>query len=216
MSSSPESIRRAAETLWEYNRLRHEPRATDVGVGLGSHDPSVASHAAELYHRGLIPLIVFTGATTPITVSRFPRGEAVHYREIALGLGVPDEAILVEPAATNTGQNIEFSRQLLVGRGIRSVTLITKPQQARRSFATCRKVWPEVEAVCSFVALPFDEYVESIGDPDLVLTSLVGEAQRVWVYAERGLAVEQEVPVGVRSAFDALVAAGYTGRLLRN
>lgn len=213
---TPVSTRRAAETLWEYTRLRHQPRVTQVGIGLGSHDPSVASHAAELYHRGLVPLIVFTGATTPITAARFPRGEAVHYREIALELGVPEAAILVEPAATNTGQNIAFSRNLLAGRGIRSVTLVTKPQQARRTHATCRKVWPEVEAVCSFTALPFDEYVESIGDPDLVLTSLVGEAQRVWVYAEQGLAVEQEVPGDVRNAFDTLVAAGYTGRLVRN
>ncbi|MEV0359133.1 YdcF family protein [Nocardia sp. NPDC050697] len=208
-------IGRAVETLWEYNRLRHERRVTDVGIGLGSHDPSVATHAAELYHAGLIPLVVFSGATTPITAVRFPRGEAVHYREIALELGVPDGAILVEPEATNTGQNIEFSRELLAGRDIRSVTLITKPQQARRGYATCRKVWPEVKVVCSFTALPFDQYVESIGDLDLVLTSLVGETQRVWMYAERGLAIEQEVPAGVRDALDILVAAGYTDRLIR-
>ncbi|MFC8530916.1 YdcF family protein [Nocardia sp. NPDC057227] len=209
-------FRRAIETLWEFTRLRHADRVTDVGIGLGSHDPSVASHAAELYHRGLIPLIVFTGATTPITAPRFPRGEAVHYREIALDLGVPEEAILVESRATNTGQNLEFSRELLAGRDIRSVTLVSKPQQARRSYATCRKVWPEVETVCSFTALPFDEYVESIGDLDLVLTSLVGETQRIWVYAERGLAVAQDVPAGVRDAFDTLLAAGYTGRLVRD
>ncbi|UGT64337.1 YdcF family protein [Nocardia asteroides] len=188
---------------------------TDVGIGLGGHDPSVAGHAAELYHRGLIPLIVFTGATSPVTAVRFPRGEAVHYREIVLALGVPDEVILVEPAATNTGQNIEFSRELLAGRDIRSVTLITKPQQARRGYATCRKVWPEVEVVCSFTALPFDDYVESIGDTDLVLTSLVGETQRVWTYAEQGFAIEQDVPADVRDAFATLVAAGYTDRLIR-
>nr|WP_248628157.1 ElyC/SanA/YdcF family protein [Nonomuraea coxensis] len=32
--------------------------------------------------------------------------EAVHHREHARSLGVPDEAILVEPAATNTGENL--------------------------------------------------------------------------------------------------------------
>lgn len=43
---------------------------------------------------------------------------------------------------------------------------------------------------------------------------LVGDTQRIEVYAERGFAVRQEVPNEVRAAFDRLVAAGYTSRLV--
>ena len=66
----------------------------------------------------LLVLIVFTGANAPTTRDRFPGGEAVHYRQRAIELGVPPEATLIEPRATNTRENIEFSRQLLADRGI--------------------------------------------------------------------------------------------------
>ncbi|GAA1619982.1 hypothetical protein GCM10009744_03460 [Kribbella alba] len=63
--------------------MHHELRPTDVGVGLGSHDPGVATFTADLYHQGMFPLIVFTRANAPTTVERFPRGEAIHYAEHA-------------------------------------------------------------------------------------------------------------------------------------
>ncbi|MFI1221020.1 MULTISPECIES: hypothetical protein [unclassified Streptomyces] len=40
-----------------------------------------------------------SGATRPTTRERIPRGEAVHYRERAIELGVPSSAVLVESRA---------------------------------------------------------------------------------------------------------------------
>lgn len=214
----PVALRADVETLWDYNQLDHELHPVDVGIGLGSHDLGVATYTAELYNTGTFPLIVFTGANAPTTKKRFPRGEAVHYREHALDLGVPDNAILVEPKATNTGDNIDFSRTLLAERGllagIRSVLLISRPYQQRRSYAICRKRWPDVEVLCSSRPLPLDEYIESIGDADRVITMLVGDTQRIWVYPTKGWAIEQDVPDEVEQAFSRLVDAGYTDRLL--
>ncbi|MGW0516784.1 YdcF family protein [Crossiella sp. NPDC003009] len=196
--------------------MHHEIRATDIGIGLGSHDLGVATFTAELYQRGMFPLIVFTGANAPTTIERFPRGEAVHYREHALELGVPDEAILVEPEATNTGANIELTRNLLADKGInvQSITLISRPYQQRRAFATCRKLWPEVEVRCASRPLPMDDYVASIGDADRVINMLVGDTQRVAEYAKRGFAIHQDVPAEVETAYQRLVDAGYTSRLI--
>jgi uncharacterized SAM-binding protein YcdF (DUF218 family) len=207
-------LREAAETLWRYHRLDHEPRVTDVGIGLGSHDPGVATWAAELYRRGLFPLLVFTGANAPTTAGRFPRGEAVHYREAALALGVPSSAVLVEPRATNTAENLVLTRSLLREHGVepRSVTLVSRPYQQRRAYATCRRQWPAVEVVCTSSPQGLDGYLTAIGDPDLVLTMLVGDTERIERYAELGFAIPQEVPPEVRAACAALVAAGYTGR----
>lgn len=212
----PESIRLDVQTLWDYHQMGHELRPTDVGIGLGSHDLGVATCAAQLYQRRCFPLIVFTGANAPTTVERFPRGEAVHYREHALDLGVPDIAILVEPQARNTAENIAFTRQLLADRGLEpaSATLMTRPYQQRRAYATCRMVWPAVEPLCASMPLALDEYVTSIGDPDRVVNMLVGDTQRIEVYAQRGFAIAQEIPERVRAAYDRLVSAGYTTRLI--
>jgi hypothetical protein len=44
---------------------------------------------------------------------------------------------------------------------------------------------------------------------------LVGDTQRIDRYAELGFAIPQEMPVEVRRAYERLVAAGYTSRLVR-
>jgi uncharacterized SAM-binding protein YcdF (DUF218 family) len=198
--------------LWGYLRLGHEPRRCDAAVGLGSHDLGVATYAAELYHRGLYPVIVFTGGTTPTTRERFPRGEAVHYREHALALGVPDAAILVDPAATNTGANIVNSRALLAGYRPESVLLVSKPYAERRGYAAARKLWPEVDVVCASMPVGYDEYVRGIGDERLVVDMMVGDLQRIIEYPARGFTVPQDVPVEVRAAGRRLHAAGFVSR----
>jgi uncharacterized SAM-binding protein YcdF (DUF218 family) len=204
----------AALLLWQYHRLGHELRPCDAAVGLGSHDLGVATYAAELYHRGMYPIVVFTGGSTPTTRDRFPRGEAVHYREHALALGVPDAAILVDPDATNTGANIVNSRALLAAAGYRpeSLLLISKPYAERRSYAAARKLWPQVDIVCASMPLEFGDYVQSIGDERLVIDMMVGDLQRIIEYPARGFAVPQDVPAEVVAAYERLYAAGFVSR----
>ena len=206
-----------AELIWDYHQMGHELTPCDVAIGLGSHDLGVATFTAELYQQGLFPLVVFSGGNSPTTAARFPRGEAVHYREHARSLGVPDDAILVEPKAGNTGHNITYSRELLAQHGQQPVSLllISKPYMERRAFATCRKLWPEVSVICASEPLKFDDYVQSIGDEKLVIDMLVGDLQRVIEYPKQGFAIEQEVPAGVLGAYDRLLGRGFDSRLLK-
>jgi len=204
-----------ARCVWDYHQMGHTPRPCSVAIGLGSHDLGVADTAVDLYKRGMAPLLVFTGATSPTTQERMPRGEAVHYRERALELGVPSEAILVEPHARNTGENIRFSRKLLEESGVKvsSVLLISKPYEERRAYATARKLWPGVEVVSASTPMTFAEYVDSIGDARLVIDMLVGALQRLMIYPDQGFMIRQPVPGHVAEAYERLCQAGYTSRL---
>jgi uncharacterized SAM-binding protein YcdF (DUF218 family) len=212
----PDQLRADVETLWRYNNLGHSLHPCDVGIGLGSHDPGVAKMAVDLFRRGMFPHIVFTGANAPTTIAAFPRGEAVHYREYAIEQGVPADAILVEAKATNTQENFEFTRDLLAQHRIvaESVILMSRPYQLRRAYATCRKVWPEVEVLCASSALSLDDYIASIGDTKRVVDMIVGDTQRVMEYANRGFAIRQEMPADVHTAYERLVEAGFKSRLL--
>ncbi|QEU92996.1 YdcF family protein [Streptomyces kanamyceticus] len=208
---------RQAKSVWDYHQMHHEPRVVNVAIGLGSHDLGVAARAAELYHAGLFPTLVFSGGNSPTTAKVFPRGEAVHFREHAVDdLGVPASAILLEPNAANTGQNITLSRDVLAAAGITPATvlLVSKPYMERRSYATARKLWPEVDIVCASERMEFDDYLKSIGDEKLVLDMLVGDLQRVIEYPKRGFAVEQEVPDDVHAAYESLIRDGFTSRLV--
>lgn len=212
-----EQHRHDAHTIWDYHQVGHDPAPCDAAIGLGSHDLGVATHTADLYRAGLFPLVVFSGATSPTTAHRFPRGEATHYREHAITLGVPDNAILVEPHATNTGQNITLSRTLLAEHGHtpRSLLLISKPYMERRAYATCRHIWPEVEVICTSEPLKLTDYTQTIGDEKLVIDMLVGDLQRVIEYPTKGFAIEQTVPDDVLAAYNRLRTAGFDSRLLR-
>ncbi|WP_235438102.1 YdcF family protein [Kitasatospora griseola] len=198
--------------------MHHTPKRCSVGIGLGSHDLGVATHSARLYHDGLFPVVVFTGATSPTTAARFPRGEAVHYREHAMALGVPESAILVEPNAANTGQNVVFSREVLAAArlSVTSVLVVCKPYEERRSFATFRQLWPDVEVVCASEPVEFSDYVAGIGNAKLVIDMLTGAMQRVMLYPAKGFTIPQEVPAEVRAAFERLCAAGFVSRLIRS
>ncbi|WP_125775054.1 YdcF family protein [Antribacter gilvus] len=214
----PGEVRAEVEVLWDYHDLGHEPRPVDVCIGLGGHDLGVAERAAELFHRGYFPRIVFTGANAPTTLDAFPSGEAVGYRDHAVAHGVPAGAVIVEPRARNTSENLEYSRKKLAEEQIEvgSVLLVTRPYQQRRAYATCRMVWPEVEVFCASQRLPLDQYVAYIGDVTRVIDMIVGDTQRLSLYAEKGFIAqpEEEVPDRVLLAFDRLVAAGYTSRLV--
>lgn len=205
-----------AQRLWDFQQMHHEPRPCSVGIGLGSHDLGVANVTVNLYQSGMFPLIVFTGATSRTTRARMPRGEAEHYRERALELGVPASAILVEPRARNTGENINFARTLLEERSIdvSSVLLVSKPYEERRAYATARKLWPTVEIISASAPMTLSEYVDSIKDPRLVLDMLVGAQQRLLIYPDQGFMIRQKVPESVAAAYERLCAEGFTSRLL--
>ena len=207
---------RQTKLIWDYHLMGHELRPAEVAIGLGSHDLGVAAAAADLYHRGLFPTLVFTGGNSATTRARFPRGEAVHFRDHALELGVPDSAILVEPVAANTGQNITLTRDLLASAGIvpATVMLVSKPYMERRSFATACKLWPDVEIVCASEPLELDDYFKSIGDEKLVVDMLVGDLQRVIEYPKQGFAIAQDVPEDVHAAYESLIGDGFTSRLI--
>lgn len=212
----PGAVAKDTQLLWEYQLMGHSPRPCSVAIGLGSHDLGVADVTAELYRQGMAPLVVFTGATSRTTRERMPRGEAEHYRERAIELGVPSDAILVEPQARNTGENIRFSRALLDEQGVQvsSVLLVSKPYEERRAYATARKMWPEVEFISASAPMTLADYVDSIGDPRLVVDMLVGALQRLLIYPAQGFMISQEVPQDVQDAYERLRAQGFTSRLI--
>jgi uncharacterized SAM-binding protein YcdF (DUF218 family) len=207
----------AASLLWDYHQMGHPTRPADAGIVLGCHDLGVADTAADVYHAGLVPVLVCSGADNPSRGALFPDGEAAGFRDRLVALGVPGSAVLLEPKATNTSLNITLSRQILdrADVAVRTVSLICMPYMQRRAYATCRKVWPEVDVVCVSARLSLDDYVKTIGDDHLVLDHLVGDLQRIMEYPKQGFAIEQQIPPAVDAAYRQLMTSGFTTRLMK-
>lgn len=204
----------AARILWDYHRLNHALAPSDAILVFGSNDLRVAEHAASLHHRGLAPWLLFSGARGRMTQD-WPETEAEAMARVARGLGVPDDAILVENRATNTGENIRFSRELLAARRIPLATAIVvqKPYMERRSIAALDVQWPGVVFRASSPPLDFDRYCGGALTPELVTEAMTGDFQRILDYPALGFASPQETPPEVVDAYRTLVAAGFDGQL---
>ena len=205
-----------ARTLWDYMLLGHALAPADVILVLGSNDVRVGEHGARLFLSGLAPLMVCSGNLGRLTAGRFEKSEAETFADAAVRLGVPRSAIMIEDASTNTGENIDRSRALLASAGVRParVILVQKPYMERRAWATFKRRWPEPELRVTSPPIPFDAYPTPDIPRDLVIDILVGDVQRMQVYADRGFQVPQPMPEDVRAAWEELVARGYTGHLV--
>jgi uncharacterized SAM-binding protein YcdF (DUF218 family) len=209
-------IDRDARLIWDYHHVHHTLAAADVIIVLGSHDTRVAERGAEVFLAGWAPLIVFSGNLGALTSEIWTRPEAEIFAEVAEAKGVPRDRMLLEARATHTGENVSFSRELLAERGIhpRKVIAVQKPYMERRTLATFGQRWPEVEVIVTSPQIPFEDYPRTGITRDDVIHIMLGDLQRLMVYAEKGWSARQDVPVEVQAAFARLVKAGYTGRLL--
>lgn len=205
-----------ARTLWDYHHVDHVLAPADCIIVLGSHDTRVAERGAELFLAGWAPLIVFSGNLGALTSGVWERPEAKIFADVALALGVPRERMLIEARSTNTGENVDLSRLLLAERGLRPAKAIAvqKPYMERRTLATFRQRWPELHVIVTSPQIPFDAYPTEPISRDDVIHIMVGDFQRLIVYGERGWSVPQEIPEQVTEAYDGLVKAGYTRRLI--
>ncbi len=195
------------------------PMPADVMLVLGTNDLRVADHAAQLYHAGFAPLLVCTGGvahTGDLLATGWDRPEAEVFSERCQQLGVPESALLIEPEARNTAENFRFSRALLDRSALQPERLlvVVKPFMQRRALAHHAVEWPELPATTASWPGSFAQYCTPDLPPGKIGPILLGDFQRLLVYAERGWSAPQVVPPEVQQAFDRLVALGFTQHLL--
>jgi uncharacterized SAM-binding protein YcdF (DUF218 family) len=211
------SIDSFARVVWDFHHLHHPLAPAECILVLGSHDTRVAARGAEVYLAGWAPLLLFSGNLGALTSGVWDRPEAEIFADVAAAMGVPRERMLIEARSTNTGENVDFSRALLAERGIRPTRAIAvqKPYMERRTFATFKQRWPELDVIVTSPQVSFDDYPNDAISRDDVIHIMVGDLQRLILYAEKGWSIPQAIPPDVRVAFDRLVEAGYTRRLIR-
>jgi len=66
----------------------------------------------------LAPILVFSGGLGNVTRGIWKDPEADRYRTDALDMGVPAEAIFIENASSNTGENILLHPPIAAGESL--------------------------------------------------------------------------------------------------
>jgi uncharacterized SAM-binding protein YcdF (DUF218 family) len=205
----------AGRVIWNYLKLDMTLRKADGIVIFCSNDLRVAEYAAYLYHAGYGKWICPTGGVGRLTYGLFHKPEAMAFSERIEEHGVPKSAIFPETKATNSAENMFFTRSLIEKEKLphSSLIVLQKPYMERRTLATLTHYWPEQPVTVSSPPISFDKYpFDGFSQNDL-LNILAGEIQRMSLYAERGWQSHQVIPSAVNSAFNILLKAGYSGQL---
>lgn len=188
----------------------------DVVLAMGSQDLTVADTAAQAFWEKGAEWLVCSGGLGKDTAELFQEPEGVLYARRCLELGVPQERIIVEGRAANSGENFLLSRALLEGRRIfpRTGVIACKPYMARRAWATGTKQWPQVRWSVARPEISFSEYISRGNDMTAAAELMTGDLQRLRLYAGRFQA-PVEVPDSVWAAGMRLAAAGYDRYIIR-
>lgn len=212
----PEKDKLLAKQLWDYHHVNHALEKSDCILVLGSHDTRVANRGAELYLQGFAPALIFSGGLGNFTQGIWDETEADKFAKIAISLGVPEEAILIENKSTNTGENIMFTQQLLKEKDLNpeSFIVVQKPYMERRSFATFKKHWPDKILHVTSPQISFEDYPTKDISLEKVINIMVGDLQRIKTYPEKGYQIFQEIPGEVWEAYEKLVGIGYREHLM--
>lgn len=217
INMNSKSIDELATMLWNYNYIQQPLKKADCIVVLGNFDIRTAQHAARLFLDGYAPLMICTGNKSDSNRNLWGIPEAEVFFNEAVSLGIPKDKILLEKRATNTGENILFTRQLIKEKGldIKSLIAVQKPFMLRRVYATFRKQWPEVEVIMSAPQFTFEEYPNKILSKDYIINIMVGDTQRIKLYPKMGFQIEQEMPDDIWAAWEELVIRGFSKHILK-
>ena len=209
------------QTVWDYLGMHQAPEQADVIVGFGNFNTNIARRAAELYLRGLAPVVLFTGGLGRNTEGLLPEPEAVRFARVAMECGVPEKAILLEPESTNTAENILFTRRLLEQRGIphERILGVHQPFMERRITAAMGVYWPEQAFRVTSPQVSITDYLADAKKQGVTenaaVSVIVGDFQRMDLYAKKGYQTPQYIPPEAWEAFHALVAMGFDKQLAK-
>lgn len=209
-----------SKKLWDYNKLNQTIKKSDCIFVLCSHDLRVAEYAAKLFLENWAPYIIFSGGIAhknDLLNTGWNKTEAEMFADVVIKIGVPKDKIILEKEATNTGENVLFTKKLLKERGFNfdSFIIVHKPYMERRVFATIKKHLPKMDFTITSPQISFEDYPNKEIKKEKLINILVGDTQRMKVYGDRGFQIEQEIPEDVWEAYKKLLEAGFNKHLIK-
>ncbi len=209
------------KVLWDYLGLHQQPQRADCIVGFGNFNDQIAVRAAELYRQGYAPRVLFTGGLGRNTEGLFREPEAVKFARVAVECGVPEADILIEDRSANTKENILLTRDLLKARGLPCghILGVHQPFMERRICAAMGVYWPEVQVTVTSPQVTILQYLDFAQKQgvtrEAAISVIVGDFQRMELYAKLGYQLPQHIPPEAWQAFHTLVALGYDKQLAK-
>lgn len=214
-------VNELSELIWDYHLMHHSLQPSDCIFALGCHDEGVGLYAAALCNESWAPWLVISGSVifdgNESAIAK-KITEAEYFRDIAIENGVPKEKIIIENKATNTGENFQFTGELLnqQGHSFQKFIVVQKPYMERRTYATGMAQWKNKQLTLTSEKISFQDYLQKGIPKERIINTMIGDLQRIKLYPARGFQIYQEIPQNVWEAFEELVEYGFDKRLIKD
>jgi len=100
-------------------------------------------HAVELYREGYADKIIFSSGFI------YFLEEALVMKAVAISFGIPENAIILEEKASNTYENVKFTKEILDKKKMNSILLVSSPYHVRRALLVFNKIAKNIKVTCT-------------------------------------------------------------------
>lgn len=201
------------QILWDYMHMNHELKKSDAILVLGCSDLSVVDVGVKIFKEGYADKIIFSGGLGKDTSKLWSEAEADKFAKLAVEKGIPANRIYIENKSTNTGENFRFTKKLIEEQSldIKSFIIVHKPYDEKRAYATFKNWMPEYEGIVTSMDISCQDYNKMAIENNLPNWKelMVGDVQRMKVFAQKGWQVEVDMPDKVWTAYEELVRRGF-------
>lgn len=206
-------IIKEAGYIWEYLKGFHTEGESDIIIVCCSYDLRVCDYAVSLMDRINAKQILFSGNTGNWTRDIWTEREAHIFTNRAVELGVDHNSILIEENATNIGENIKFSNEIILNS--QKVTYVSKPNTLLRIKLTAPMHCNKSHFYTSAPDFNFPNDISNIVGLNGVINEMVGDIHRIIKYPKLGFQENHHLPPEILDSFFYLVDEGYTDHLLQ-
>jgi uncharacterized SAM-binding protein YcdF (DUF218 family) len=146
-----------------------------------------------LYRQGLFENLIISGGITEHGIS----SEARIISQALIKRGIPEDILILEDKAMNTGQNVAFARETLKDLCITELLLIGKISSKRRYIMTVRKQWPEIRRICCHGVNYFSCAEEQWWKDRKFRERVLSECRKIRSYVEKGFITDISIVDGI-------------------
>ncbi|MGP5309024.1 YdcF family protein [Vreelandella alkaliphila] len=203
-----------AKKLYSYLSMRsYFMEDIDLIVVCCSYDLRVCDYACHIFNKKLPKAMIFSGLTGNWTKHLWDEPEAVVFANRAKELGVSKEKIFIEDKATNTAENIFFSREMFPDAN--NVLFISKSNSLRRIYRTIPIQWQGINFYTDAPSLDYPNDASKMVGVLGLIDEMVGDIHRLIVYSEKGFQTNESIPGDIIEAWESLIKRGFDRHLVK-
>lgn len=187
---TPEEIKQIEKYIMPETAINFAELAIVFGTRHGIDEFCIETH--RLWKNDLFKWLIVSGGKT----MNHPETEASIIKDRLLKLGVPEEIILIEDRALNTGENVIFSKTIaekMIGlEKIKSILAIGKICSSRRYLMTLERHWSGVQKMIAPINY-FNVKKQDWHQDEKLRSRVLSEWKKIPQYLEMGFLKEIEI-----------------------